>query len=384
MRKRDEVELVTSPRMADFAAWVTAAEEALGWEPGEFIEAYEGNRREASEALLENDLVAAAVSRLLATRQDGQWSGTAENLLETLNWQAGDEVKRSKAWPKAPNLLSRHLNRIAPALREAGVEYGQHEEGRERRRVKTLRKVSPAPGTGDEHSAPQHGAGVGAGFASDGTDDEPEGEDYAGKLAELGWHRDERPLVSPQGALSEGEIDLDQDPVARALRHRVPIHYDDHSPSYNVPISGPQVFSAEEAWGWEARDKTEEELRSSGWPATPEEMATHLRRVISLLQEQPYPFYDPRTAHFYYWEFEGKFEEWDDPEKFCREALLHAEVWRNDETSEELFALVALQPGWSPPREDLEYAVWVHTVDQNAISAPEIEISDDEEGHFRF
>ncbi len=126
LRKRDEVELVTSPRMADFAAWVTAAEEALGWEPGEFIEAYEGNRREASEALLENDLVAAAVSRLLATRQDGRWSGTAESLLETLSYQASDEVKRSKAWPKAPNLLSRHLNRIAPALREAGIEYLQH------------------------------------------------------------------------------------------------------------------------------------------------------------------------------------------------------------------------------------------------------------------
>ncbi len=370
--------------MADFAAWVTAAEEALGWEPGEFIGAYEGNRREAAEALLENDLVAAAVSRLLVTRQDGRWSGTAESLLETLSYQASDEVKRSKAWPKAPNMLSRYLNRIAPALREAGIEYLQHEEGRERRRVKTLRKVGSAPGTGAEHSAPQDGAGAEAGVASDGMVDEPEGEDYAGKLAELGWHRDERPLVSPPETLSKSGINLDEDPVARALRHRVPIHYDYHFSNYNVPISGPQVFTAEEALDWEACDMVEGELRSSGWPATLEEMATHLRRVISLLQVKPRPFYDPQVGHYYYWEFEGKFEEWDDPEKFCSKALLHAEVWRNEETSEELWVLVALQPGWSPPREELEYAVWAHVVHQNAMKDPNIEISDDEEGYFRF
>lgn len=386
LRGAEDVRLERKPRMADFAVRATAMESYFGWEPGSFVEVYAGNRQEASEALLANEPVIDAIRSLLSlqgARGKETWSGTATELLSTLSNFVDDDIKRSRAWPRGPQILSRKLRRLAPALRAVSIEYSENEEGREKRKIKTLRKVGP-PGTSYEHSAPQDGAEVGAGFASDGTVDEPEGEDYAGKLAELGWHRDERPLVSPPEALSEGSINPNEDPVARALRHRVPIHYGYQSSNYNVPISGPQVFTAEETLDWEVPDKTEGELRSCGWPATLEEMATYLRRVISLLQEQPYPFYDPRTVHFYYWEFERKFEEWDDPEKFCREALLHAEVWRNEETSEELWALIALQPGWSPPREELEYTVWVHVVNQNTTTDPEIEISDDEEGHFRF
>jgi len=35
--------------MADFAQWVTAAENGLGWEPNSFIEAYYNNRRAMPE-----------------------------------------------------------------------------------------------------------------------------------------------------------------------------------------------------------------------------------------------------------------------------------------------------------------------------------------------
>src|SRR5271163_2970791 len=50
------------PRMADFARWATACEGAF-WPPGTFIAAYNNNRAEAAEQLIETDLVASAVQR---------------------------------------------------------------------------------------------------------------------------------------------------------------------------------------------------------------------------------------------------------------------------------------------------------------------------------
>jgi hypothetical protein len=38
-------------------------------------------------------------------------------------------------------VLSRRLKRIAPALRSAGIEYTEHEQGHRKRKVKVLRKL---------------------------------------------------------------------------------------------------------------------------------------------------------------------------------------------------------------------------------------------------
>jgi putative DNA primase/helicase len=40
LRNVETVTLLTKPRMADFARWVTAAEEGFGWAPGTFMAAY--------------------------------------------------------------------------------------------------------------------------------------------------------------------------------------------------------------------------------------------------------------------------------------------------------------------------------------------------------
>jgi putative DNA primase/helicase len=61
LRNLDRMRLEELPRMADFAVWVAAAEEALPWEPGAFLMAYAGNRAEADEGALDNDPVAVAV-----------------------------------------------------------------------------------------------------------------------------------------------------------------------------------------------------------------------------------------------------------------------------------------------------------------------------------
>jgi hypothetical protein len=114
-----------------------------------------------------------------------------------------------------------------------------------------------------------------------------------------------------------------------------------------------------------------------GWPASPEEMAARLKRVIPLLRERPYPFSDPRIADFYMWESEAQP---GDPEVLCTKARLHAELWRNEETSEELYALIALLPGNSPPRKEIEYSVAVRVANRNAIPYEELEVTEEDSG----
>jgi len=62
------VKLAELPRMADFAIWVVAAEPALPWEPGTFLDVYSGNRAAVVEHSLEGDVVAVAVRLLMANR----------------------------------------------------------------------------------------------------------------------------------------------------------------------------------------------------------------------------------------------------------------------------------------------------------------------------
>jgi hypothetical protein len=141
LRNADDVHLERKPRMADFAVAATAMEDAFGWEPGSFIEAYETNRQQASETLLANEPIAEAIEKLLGDGGENVWVGTATELLEMLGFYVNDTVKRSKAWPGGPQVLSRRLKRIAPALRTAGIQYTEHEQGHRKRKVKVLRKL---------------------------------------------------------------------------------------------------------------------------------------------------------------------------------------------------------------------------------------------------
>lgn len=122
LRNLDRVETRELPRMADFAVWVAAAEEALPWEAGAFMSAYTDNRLEADKLALDSDPVAVAVRDLLANRQN--WGGTATELYAALAELVDEDVRRSKSWPAAPNTLSNWMKRIAPALRKVGIEYG--------------------------------------------------------------------------------------------------------------------------------------------------------------------------------------------------------------------------------------------------------------------
>ena len=131
------VRLEGMPRMADFALWATAAEDVMGWESGAFMDAYTGNRTEATESALEADPVAIAVREFMDSRDE--WTGTAGELWEELNKLVEEGIRHTKAWPGAPNALSARLKRLAPALREIGIEYEDARlPGGERKRAKRL------------------------------------------------------------------------------------------------------------------------------------------------------------------------------------------------------------------------------------------------------
>ena len=53
MRNKAKVKLVSRPRMADFAAWIVAAEPALGWPAGAFLDSYLANRGRANTSVID-------------------------------------------------------------------------------------------------------------------------------------------------------------------------------------------------------------------------------------------------------------------------------------------------------------------------------------------
>jgi uracil-DNA glycosylase family 4 len=147
LRNLPGVELPEKPRMADFALWVTAAEDALPWTTGEFIKAYIGNRKEAMEIDLEDDPVAMAARAVLA--EQGNWLGTATDLLHKLEKFVPERIRRSSAWPKSARELSGRLRRAAPFLRAQAIEITFRREAHTGRRliIMTLEASPPSPPT---------------------------------------------------------------------------------------------------------------------------------------------------------------------------------------------------------------------------------------------
>ena len=125
------------PRMADFAIWASACEPALELQPGKFIATYQGNRDAGNELALEASPVGKAIFDLLA--EVSHWEGTASKLLVAFDHSVDEKPQRLKTWPKSPRSLSGTLKRLAPNLRELGVDVEfSRETGGKRRRLITL------------------------------------------------------------------------------------------------------------------------------------------------------------------------------------------------------------------------------------------------------
>lgn len=120
---QDSVKLNGLPRMADFACWGTATEEALGGAAGSFMGAYGASQDEAIETALESWPVVEPLWEFAKgfEGEDKAWVGTATDLFNALGDEVEDDLKRGADWPKQPNKLTEQLNRLAPSLVEVGV-----------------------------------------------------------------------------------------------------------------------------------------------------------------------------------------------------------------------------------------------------------------------
>lgn len=141
LRRLPDTRLPRLPRMADFAIWATACEGAW-WPAGTFMAAYDDNRADAVESVIESDPVAATVRTLMNNRPD--WSGTATELLAALAGVASERIAKSKTWPGDARALANRLRRAATFLRQVGIAVEFARLGRERTRVVQLASVASA------------------------------------------------------------------------------------------------------------------------------------------------------------------------------------------------------------------------------------------------
>jgi 5S rRNA maturation endonuclease (ribonuclease M5) len=145
LKNIDIVKLRKMPRMADFAKWVTAAEPGFGWEPGSFMTMYNENSSATIGIGLESDPIAQAIIDL--QKDIGKWEGTATELLDVLENKTSDKILKSKQWPKVAQTLSNRLRRLAPVLREVGIELELGiRKGKERKRIISIRKYEENTG----------------------------------------------------------------------------------------------------------------------------------------------------------------------------------------------------------------------------------------------
>lgn len=107
------------PRMADFALWVRACEDAI-WSAGSFMAAYETNLEEAADVVLDSDPVGLALRNYLKVH--GTFTGTASQLFDALTPDGNDGTGRNKFWPANAKSLSGRLKRLTPALLKVGIE----------------------------------------------------------------------------------------------------------------------------------------------------------------------------------------------------------------------------------------------------------------------
>jgi len=132
--------LAKLPRMADFALWATACESAYTDE-GTFSAAYDANRSEAIDSVIEGDTVGSAIRDLMD--ELAEWEGTAAELLTALEDKADDRTRNSKQWPKSARSLSGQLRRAATFLRQKDIDISFRREGKKRTRTIQIQKGAP-------------------------------------------------------------------------------------------------------------------------------------------------------------------------------------------------------------------------------------------------
>jgi hypothetical protein len=117
-----QVKLEKTPRMADFAKFMVASEEAeaVPWGKGEFLGTYFENLHEIQETSVEYSPLANELVKF--ANRYGAMKLPATELLDFLNKEASYDVKNTKSWPSSASWLTNTVNRMAVNLRGVGVD----------------------------------------------------------------------------------------------------------------------------------------------------------------------------------------------------------------------------------------------------------------------
>lgn len=136
-------------RMADFTHWGCAIAIALGKTQEDFINGYETKVNLQIEEAAHASPVATVLLDFMEKRREN-WDGTPTELFAALlNHAKGLDISsRQKAWPKAPHVLVRQLNELAPSLKSLGYEVTTSKSGGTRRIGIT--SVPSVPSVGEE------------------------------------------------------------------------------------------------------------------------------------------------------------------------------------------------------------------------------------------
>jgi hypothetical protein len=111
------VRLESLPRMADFATWAFAAEPAHS-PKRVFLTAYGGNRASLHQVAIDTSMIGPPILQLL--NDCPRWSGLLTELLEALKQKVPELVRKSL--PSIPRQLKSQLTRLAPNLRQIGIQ----------------------------------------------------------------------------------------------------------------------------------------------------------------------------------------------------------------------------------------------------------------------
>lgn len=117
--------VLVSPRIGYFVwkKWIVAAEPAFGWN-GDCLSAYNNNRSSANEVAIESNPIGRPILDLIVDVKN--FEGTATELLDVLNFLVDESTRKrnekSKEWPKSGRGVSGKLRRLAPNLRQAGID----------------------------------------------------------------------------------------------------------------------------------------------------------------------------------------------------------------------------------------------------------------------
>lgn len=137
---RSRNEQIELPRLADFAIWGIATEEAFSFPCGQFMSRYDDNRAGIHDLALDSDVFAEVILKFMQHRP--LWTGTASKLFEELCRITSENITRAQAsgFPKNPKAVGKRLSLLAPNLREHGVEYSPPDRSKRDRRL-TLQKT---------------------------------------------------------------------------------------------------------------------------------------------------------------------------------------------------------------------------------------------------